>query len=77
MFSAKLKLLKSRHNNSQPPVSGLEVLYLTGNEISRFSYVKAGSRKIVSKLFLLYLSVHCRDFIEQIRDNCHIHFKSV
>ena len=26
-------------------------------------------------LFLLYLSVHCGDFIEQIKKICHIHFK--
>ena len=55
MFSAKIKLLKSRRNNSQPPVSGLEVLYLTGNEISRFSYVKAGSRKTAIETFFAIL----------------------
>ena len=30
----------------------------------------------MEKTFLLYLSVHWGDFIEQIKKICHIHFKA-
>ena len=46
LFSAKLEVLKWRHNHSQSPVYGLAVLYPTGIEISRFWYIKTRGRKM-------------------------------
>ena len=40
-----------------------------------FLYVKTRGRKITN-IFLLYLSVHRGDYIEQIKRICHIHFKA-
>ena len=42
-----------------------------------FWYVKTRvwGRKIALNIFLLYLSVHCGDFIEQTKKICDIHFK--
>ena len=41
-----------------------------------FDTLKHRQRKTLSKyLFLLFLSVHCGNFIEQIKKICHIHFK--
>ena len=60
------------------PVScfGLTVLYPTRSEIAHLWYIKTQGRKIdIKHIFLLYLSVHCGDFIEQIKKICHIHFK--
>ena len=43
-------------------------LYPTGSEIWCFWYIKTRERKIaMEKTFLLYLSVHCWDLIEQIK----------
>ena len=42
------------------------------SEISRFWYVKTRYQTF----FLLYLSVYCGDFIEQIKGICHIHFEA-
>ena len=76
LFLAKLQVLKWRHNHSQSPVFGLAVLYPTGSEIWRFWYIKTLARKIaIEKFVLLFLSVHCGNFIEQIKKICHIHFK--
>ena len=76
MFSVKLEVPKWCHKHSQFPVFELAVLYPTGSEISRFWYIKTRGRKLTIKyFFLLYLSVHCGDFIKQIKKICHIHFK--
>ena len=50
-------------------ILGLTALYPTGSEISRFWYIKTSGRKIaIENLFCyIYLSVHCGDFIEQIK----------
>ena len=47
------------------------VLYSIGSEISRFWYIKTlGKRTAIEIYFLCYsvLSVHCGDFIEQIKE---------
>ena len=75
LFFARLGVLNWRHNRSQSPGFGLAVLYPTGSEIWCFWYIKTRERKIaMEKPFLLYLSVHWGDFIEQIKKICHIHF---
>ena len=62
------KLLKWRHNHSQSPVFGLTVLNPTGSEIWCFWYIKTPARKIAIEIFvLLFLSVHCGNFVEQIK----------
>ena len=67
-FFARLGVLNWRHNCSQSPVFGLAVLYPTGSEIWCFWYIKTRERKIaMEKTFLLYLSVHWGDLIEQIK----------
>ena len=73
----KLKVLKWRHNHPQCPVFGLAVLCPIGSEISRFWFIKRQERKIAIEFFLqyLHLSVHCGDFIEQIKKICRRHFK--
>ena len=58
-------------------VFGLTVLYPTGSEISRFGHVKTRGRKFAIEHILLFLLVHCGDFIEQIKKVCHIHYKMV
>ena len=74
LFFARLGVLNWRHNRSQSPVFGLAVKYPTGSEIWCFWYIKTRERKIVmEKTFLLYLSVHWRDLIEQIKKSCHIY----
>ena len=76
LFFARPGVLNWRHNRSQSPVFGLAVLYPTGSEIWCFWYIKTRERKIaMEKPFLLYLSVHWGDLIEQIKKICHIHFK--
>ena len=67
LFSAKLEVLKWRHNHSQSPVFGLAVLYPTGSEISRFWFIKTRRKNRHRIYFLLYLSLHCGDFIEQLK----------
>ena len=68
MFSAKLEVLKWHHNHFQSPVFGLGVLYPTGSEIWCFWFIKPQGREIAIEIyFLLFLSVHCSDFIEQIK----------
>ena len=66
LFSAKLEVLKWRHNHSQSPVFGLAVLYPTGSEISRFWFIKTQGRKIAIE-YIFCLSLHCGDFIEQLK----------
>ena len=39
-----------------------------------FGTSKHGEEKSLLDIFLLYLSVHCGDVIEQIKKICHIHF---
>ena len=76
LFFARLGVLNGRHNRSQSPVFGLAVLYPTRSEIWCFWYINTRERKIaMEKTFLLYLSVHWGDLIEQIKKICHIHFK--
>ena len=58
----KLKVLIWRHNHS------FAVMYPTRSKIWRFWYIKTRGRKIaIGIMFLLFLSVHCGAFIEQIR----------
>ena len=69
-FFARLGVLNWRHNRSKSPVFGLAVLYRTGSEIWCFWYIKTPERKIAmgkKKFFLLYLSAHWGDLIEQIK----------
>ena len=74
LFSVKLEVLIWCHKHFQTPVFGLAVMYPTGSEISPFWYIKTRGRKSTIKYtFLLYLSVHCGEFIEQIKKICHIH----
>ena len=40
-----------------------------------FGSSKHGEGKLLSKFFLLHLSVHWGDLIEQIKKICHIYFK--
>ena len=68
LFSSKLKVLKWRHHQS--PGFGLAVLHPT-----EFLVRQNMGKDIVIEFFLLYLSVHYGDFIEQIKRICHIHFK--
>ena len=76
LFFARLGVLNWHYNRSQSPVFGLAVLYPTGSKIWCFWYIKTRERKIaMEKTFLLYLSVHWGDVIEQIKKICHIHFK--
>ena len=66
------------HNRSQSPVFGLAVLYPTGSEIWCFWYIKTWERKIaMEKTFLLHLSAHWGDLIEQLKKFCHIHFNHI
>ena len=68
LFFARLGALNWRHNCSQSSVFGLAVLYHTGSEIWCFWYIKTREREIaMEKTFLLYLSVHWGDLIEQIK----------
>ena len=54
LFSAKLEVLKWRHNHSQSPAFGLAVLYPTGSEISCFWYIKTRGRKIDIECIFCY-----------------------
>ena len=67
LFSAKLKVLKRRHNHSQSLL--LVSRFCTPPEVKFhvFGTSKDGEGKSPSIFFLLYLSVHCGDFIEQIK----------
>ena len=77
LFFVRLGILNWRHNRSQSTVFGVSILYPTGSEIWRFWHIKTRGRKIaIEKYFLLHLSAHWGDLIEQIKKICHIHFKS-
>ena len=54
LFSAKLEVLKGRHNHSQSPAFGLAVLYPTRSEISCFWYIKTRGRKIDIECIFCY-----------------------
>ena len=71
-FFAKLGALKWRHNRSQSPGFGL--VFCTPPEVKfdAFGTSKHGEGKSLSKFFLLYLSVHWGDLVEQIKNICHM-----
>ena len=64
----RLGVLNWRHNRSQSSIFGVTVLYPTRSEIWRFWHIKTWGRKIaIEKFFLLHLSAHWGDLIEQIK----------
>ena len=59
--SQENKKMKRCQNHSHSPVFGRP-------EFSCFWYIKTQEGKLLSNGFLLFLSVHCGDFINQIRN---------
>ena len=76
--SARLGVLKWRHNRSQSPVFGHAALYPTGSEIWRFWYIKQGKGKSQSKIFF---AIPINTLGRFNRPNkikvCHIHLNSL